>query len=152
LQLVDDEFQAFEFGKEVGLVVGQGVAGAQAGDETGGIRLHLFRADGHAGAGKQVVDAYRAQIGALSCHVGAGDDDEERAFLHVDVVADTTVAVHQGMSQGFCAKHETGVVAGVFRISFLRIGRDVDFGGNHIGLVEQGGIRIVRMIIGEGCQ
>ena len=59
-QLVDEEFQAFQFGKEVRLVVGQGVAGAQAGDETDGHQLHGGGADRGTDAGQQEVDAHRA--------------------------------------------------------------------------------------------
>ena len=103
LQLVYDEFQTFEFGKEVGLVVVQRIRGAQAGDEPGRAYFHLAGTDGSADAAEEVVDAYGAQIGAFSCHVGAGDDDEERPFRHIDVIAYTAVAVHQRVSQGFGA-------------------------------------------------
>ena len=152
MQFVDNEFQALEFGKEVRLVVGQGVAGAQAGDKARGIHFHFLRTHRHAGTGEQIIDAYRTQVRAFSCHVGAGDDDEERAFLHVDVVAHTTVAMHQGMSQSLCTEYETGIAAGICRTGFPCIGRDAGFGGSHISLVKQSRISICRMIIGKGCQ
>ena len=94
LELVDDEFQPLQFGKEVRLVVGQGVTGAQAGDEADGCQLHLGGTDGRTDAGQEVIDAYGAQVGALARHIGTGDDDEFRAPGHSEVVAHTAVGGH----------------------------------------------------------
>ena len=127
LQLVDDELQAFQFGEEVGLVVGQGVAGAQTGDEADGRQLHLGGADRGTDAGQEIVDAYGAQIGALARHVGTGDDDELRAAGHLEIIAHTAFGGHQRMAQGGGTEAERFVC-----------------GGN------EGGVGVVRMVVGEG--
>ena len=123
MQFVDDKFQTFQFCKEIGFVIIQGVAGAQTGNELSRIQFHTPGANGGADASQQIVDAYRTKIRTFACHICSGDNNEERTFFYINVITYTFVVVHQWMSHRCGAETE-------------RPG-----GNNRVG--------VIRMIIGE---
>ena len=72
--IVDKLLQAQQFGIEVADAAGQIVRGSHAAEQAERRNLQFLRKHGHACHGQNIVDAHRAEEGALACHVGAGDD------------------------------------------------------------------------------
>ncbi|OAV75756.1 hypothetical protein Barb7_00592 [Bacteroidales bacterium Barb7] len=105
---VDNHFEPFQFGEEIGFVAGQGVGSAQTGYQSGGTDGQRGGKDRSTDTRQQIVHACRAQIGTFSRHIGTGDNQKARAFPYLHVISHAYAAMKQRMTQVLSFHPEVG--------------------------------------------
>jgi hypothetical protein len=99
--LLDEGFEAFDFGEELGFALGEGVSDDDGSAEVEGGQPEGFGRDRSAGKSEDGVDADGAEEGGFAGHVGAGDEEELRVGVEGDVVGDGGGSGEEWVGEGF---------------------------------------------------
>ena len=99
----DELFQSQQLGIEIAYTMCKVVGGAHTAEKRETTDHETLSKDGHSTHGKNIVDAYGTQEGALSCHIGSSHYVEMRV-ADAEIVWHSLVAKER-MVYSFCLIH-----------------------------------------------